>query len=231
MRILIFQLTTFFIIYAVDFNGKLVTERHYLNIQLISLLITSFYFFNPAVSIDFWKQHKSLSVSCLLLVLFGTGKTIISYKEHNDWVAREINCYEPAMKEIENAYSNRLIVVTLSNLYLFDHNFSILNQNYKKNTYLVFDAFTFSLVPDYMNYLRQKCNCDPADPVAFFKWLSKGKALYMAEPARYDLTERYMNTVHHQKINFIPSGNLIKPDCIKSTEMSDYELRSIIISE
>ena len=227
LRILIFQLTTFFIIYAVDFNGKLVTERHFLNIQLISLLITSFYFFNPAVSIDFWKQHKSLSVGCLLLVLFGTGKTIISYKEHNDWVAREINCYEPAMKEIENAYSNRLIVVTLSNLYLFDHNFSILNQNYKKNTYLIFDAFTFSLVPDYMNYLRQKCNCDPTDPVAFYQWLSDSKALYMAEPARYDLTERYMNTVHHQNIKFTLPDNFRKPGCIEDTEMKDYEIRKV----
>jgi len=230
-RIVLFQISTFLIIYLVDFNGRLITERHFLNIQLISLLITSFYFFNPTVPFDFWKGHKILLLSCFLFVLFGTGATIVNYKQHNDSVAHSVNCYESAMQEIEDSYAGRIIVVTLSNAYLLDHNFSIKNKNYTKNTYLLFDAFTFSLLPNYMNYLSSQCQCNPADPVAFLNWSVGKNALYLAEAARYNLIEKYMRLIHHQKIKFISIGSLEKPDCIQSTEMKDYELRNIVVGD
>lgn len=94
----------------------------------------------------------------------------------------------------------------------------------------MFDVFTYSLAPGYLNYLSGQCHCDPTDPVAFYQWLLDSKALYISEPQRFDLTERYMNIVHHQKFKFVLPANFKKPDCMKGTEMEEYEVREIVSS-
>ena len=93
----------------------------------------------------------------------------------------------------------------------------------------MFDVFTYSLAPGYLNYLGSQCQCDPTNPLAFFNWLSEQKALYIAEAPRYDLTETYMNIIHHQKIKFTASGHVINAPCISSTNMKDYEIRAVTI--
>ncbi len=89
--------------------------------------------------------------------------------------------------------------------------------------------FTYSLAPCYLNYLGSQCNCDPVNPVAFYQWLLDSKALYISEPGRYDLTERYMDIVNHQKFKFKASGHVINAPCIYSTDMKDYEIRAVTI--
>jgi hypothetical protein len=139
----------------------------------------------------------------------------------------DIKCYESAMQEIENTFTNRLVVANLSNVYLLNRSFSIYTDNYVKNKYIMFDVFTYSLAPGYINYLANQCHCDPVNPVAFYQWLLDSKALYISEPGRYDLTERYMDIVHHQKFKFILPANFKKPDCMLGTEMEEYEVREI----
>lgn len=226
-KIILFQIATFLVIYGVDFNGRLVGERHFLNLQLVALLISAYYVFGAMAASDLQRLGKPLLVIALLLIAAGTLPTLLNYKASNDFMAADIECYESAMEEIENTFSNRLVVATLSNVYLLNRSFSVYNHNYIKNKYIMFDVFTYSLAPGYLNYLGSQCSCDPTDPVAFYQWLSDSKALYMAEPDRYDLTERYMNTVHHQNIKFTLPDNFRKPGCIDASEMAEFELRDI----
>ena len=226
-KIMFFQAFTFFVIYALDYNGHLINGRHFLNIELISLLVISFYFFN-SISIDFLDLNRRLCIGCLLFVLCGTVLSLENYKKNNDLVVFETNSFELIMKEVESLFSNRIIIHTLSNYNLFNKEFSFKNKNYTKNQYLMFDLFTYSLTPKYIKYLDSQCNCNASDPVAFFNWLSKNNALYITDPYRSTLTEKYMRIIHKQKIKFASPINLSIPSCPDINECG-CEIRKIVL--
>ncbi len=228
-KIILFQLAVFVIIYLVDFNGRLVGERHFLSLQLMALLITTVYFFTAINLAAVWQGHKLLLAAGVLFLLVATGQTIVNYKANNDKLAADTKCYESAIAQIENTYANRLIVCTLSNIYLLNQSFSIFNKTYSRNTYIMFDVFTYSLSPDYLNYLGKECNCDPTRPTDFFQWLADKKALYMGDADRYDLTHRYMNIVHHQQIEFTKPADFPVSPCLNTTEMNLFELRDVLV--
>jgi hypothetical protein len=228
LKIIVFQVATFMIIYFVDYTGQLVCGRHFLNLEIISLLITSFFFFVNNTYV-FSRQNRLVSIICMLFVLGAIRLCLTNYKNDSNAIADNTYCYEKTMGEIDSLYSNRIIILTTDNFHLFDHVFSIKNKKYDNNTYLMYDVWTYCLFPEYSNFLAKKCNCDPLDPVAFFNWLSSNNALYIAEPWRYDLTAKYMNIMHSQNLNFVPNSEYKKPECINDRDMGKFELRRVIV--
>jgi hypothetical protein len=159
----------------------------------------------------------------------GIAITLLHYKKTNTASAAEMNYHQEAMKKIEHIYKNRLIVVTNDNYYLFDRNFSIIKKQYTQNKYILFDVFTYSLTPNYLNYLSRQCNCDSSDPVAFFQWLANQKALYISKPKRFDLTEQYMRLIHHQNLKFVAPENIEQLMAGEDSSSMDYQLKKVTI--
>ena len=227
-KILLFQTATFAIIYALDYNGILVTGRHFLSLQLISLLLILFYFFNEDTNFRSTNFSKVISILALLLIVGTDIYTVLEYKKSNWKQANETACYESAMQNIENTYHHRIIVTTMCSVYLLNHTFSIYNKNYTNNTYIMYDMFTYSLIPEYVEYLKKISGCNSLNPVKFYTWLSKQKALYLANPTRFDLTEKYMRIVHHFPLTFVNQSDLKRPDCIANTNLSDFQLCAVV---
>ncbi|CAK9249849.1 unnamed protein product [Sphagnum jensenii] len=182
-KMILFQICTAGIIYVLDFNGFLVSNRHFMSLQFLSLFITCFYFFDAP---DIRKVFRSRTL-ILLTLIFLSGAlllTLLKYKSENTVVDQKVNDMVNTMKKLEQKYTGRIVLITIDSRFLFDQHFSLINEPYRKNTYLMFDWFTFPLTPRYMHYLSAKCNCDANDPAAFFRWLAANDALYVASPYR-----------------------------------------------
>lgn len=227
-KIILFQLVTFAIVYGLDYNGLLVAGRHFLNIQLISLLISLFYFCNENTSFTI-SHRKLISGLSILILIVASVFTINHYKDSNRAQAFSAVCREKMMDEIESKIHNRIIAVQMEGVYLLDHPVSFYNRNYVKNTYILYDAFTYSLIPEYTEYLKKFSGCDPLDPTAFFTWLSKQKALYLTNTNYFELTEKYMQLIHHLPLKFKPIPSVHCLECLKSANMKNMELRAISI--
>jgi hypothetical protein len=228
LKMTLFTLAVFLIIYAIDYNGFLVSNRHFLSMQIISLMVLCFYFFDA--------QRKNLSynklivTSILLFIFIGVGKTVLNYKQQSKSLDNQITLMANTMKEFERRYTNRIVAVTIDSRFLFDNHFTIFNANYTKNTYLMFDWFTFPLTPRYVDYLSRKCNCDANDPVVFYKWLATNNALYFSVPSRYDLTARYMKNVHNLDVEFVDPIKLNSLRNINNGQTDDCEIRRVKIT-
>jgi hypothetical protein len=229
-KILLFQVCTFIILYALDYNGFLISYRHFINLQIISLLIVSFYFFDsPAFNMI--NLTNVFSILALLFLYCSVGVTVHNYKQENVRVYNKVENMENTMKEFERRYNNRIVISTLDGRFLFDQNFSIESKNYTANKYLMFDWFEFSLTPKYVHYLNSQCNCDANNPVAFFRWLSANNALYLTTPYRYDLTKRYMQIVHGCRLNFNAPVRINSLLGIESSETDSCEVRTISVAD
>lgn len=194
IKMVVYVVFTFIVIYALDYNGLLVCNRHFFNLQFISLLVLCFYFFNAGPFTEFKSKRKTVFLAVLFLVC-GLAITLVKYKRENEEVNNYVSNMVKTMNKFEAKYTNRVVVVTNDGRFLFDQHFSIWNNNYTKNTYLIYDWFTFAVTPRYVDYLNRTCNCDASDPVAFFSWLASKNALYISAPHRFDLTEKFMRTV------------------------------------
>ena len=226
LKIIVFQLAVFGLIYALDFNGSLVAGRHFLILQLIALLITSFCF-----SHGVYRFGRTAVVIYMAAVFCSTAITLWHYKKYNHAIAQSNECCESYMQNIENTYHNRIIVTTMGSVYLMNHNFSVKHKNYTKNKWLLYDAFTYSLSPDYTAYLSRQCNCNATDPVAFYSWLASQNGLYMSNQRYFDLTKEYMNVIHNQPLRFVPDKHLEKPECIFSTNLPDVDVLRVAIGD
>ena len=202
-RMIVFQICVAGILYALDYNGFLVSNRHFMSLQFIALFITGFYFFDSQV----FKKRSGAKVAtgiAFLFIILGLVATLIRYKEENTAIEQEVNDMVLTMKRLEQKYTNRLVLITIDSRFLFDQHFTLENEIYEKNTYIMFDWFTFPLSPRYVQYVSRKCNCDANDPVALFKWLSDNHALYIASPYRCDLVRRYLKAIHGCNVEFDP---------------------------
>ena len=224
-KLLLWQLVTFGILYGLDFNGLLVDGRHFLNLQLISMLITLYY------AADAWARLTRLRgwvwAGGLLLLFLADGLTLTHYVATNRMVMQSVRCYESFMEETERTYNGRIVVLTLDNYNLLDHPFTFREKKYTGNTYLMYDLFTFSLIPEYVAYLDRMCGCRASDPVAFYRWLASREALYIAKPRRYNLTERYMRIIHGQKLAFVPDNRLADMPCTKISHKKGFEVLKV----
>lgn len=228
LRILTFQILTFAVIYSLDYTGKLVCGRHFLNLQLITLLLLLFYFFDAPFN---WKLSKNSMLVCafsLLFVLAGLIVTLGNYIKTNKAMACDTARYELSMEAFEQQYSNRIVVLNMSASRLMDHNFSIKSNVYTKNKYLLFDAFNYSLIPIYSDYLNVQCSCDNQNPVDFFNWLSQNNTLYLSRPQQAEITENYMNKVHDLKLRLKPVS-VFKKRSSSYNSYLDETVRNVII--
>lgn len=233
-KLVLFQVVVFAILYVLDFNGRLVAERHFLPVQLMAAVISLYILFeSSAYAVAYCNGvGRATGHLCLLLALAAGIFTVANYKAENCTLSTEIACYEKAMQQVESKYAHRTIVNTISNIYLLNHNFSFYARNYTNCRYLMYDVFTFSLIPEYTAYLNRTCGCDALDPVTFYTWLAKQNALYMCDPPRFDLTERYMNLVHALPLRFVASpDSLVVPSCMSDTHLHDFELRNVVIAD
>lgn len=202
-RMIVFQFCAASILYALDYNGFLVSNRHFMSLQLIALFITAFYFFDaPAVRTG--TAAKILSGIVFLFIITALVMTLLRYKEESNAIEQEVTDMAQTMERLEQKYTDRLVIVTIDSRFLFDQHFLLENKIYEKNTYIMFDWFTFPLTPRYVQYVSRKCNCDANDPVALFKWLSDHHALYIASPYRCDLVRRYLKAVYGCNVEFEP---------------------------
>lgn len=227
-KILIFSLFTFLVIYALDYNGFLVCNRHFLNLQFTSLFVLGFFLFNTGSNQKINKK-KTLLTIILLSLLPGLGLTLYKYKIDNIIVDQKTEAVVQTMKKFETMYSNRIVVCTIDSRFLFDQHFFVTNENYTKNTYIMYDWFTFAITPRYVDYLSRTCHCDSNDPVAFFHWLADQKALYLAIPYRYHLTEDYMRIVHACPVTFEDSLRINSLIDAKNFDTKDVEVRTVRI--
>jgi hypothetical protein len=78
-----------------------------------------------------------------------------------------------------------------------------------------------------MDYLNRLCKYDAENPVAFFDWLSKNKALYLSSPYRYDLTKRYIKAVHNYGLNFGSAVNVNSLGNVKHGGNENCEIRVV----
>ncbi len=215
-----FQILVFIILYSLDYNGRLLDGRHFLNIQIVVILI-SLYIIFPILKDVSSKRHISIMLLLIILCFSGTIVTLSNYKERNRQNEYDVDCYKSAMQKLESSYQNKLIVLTISTYQLFDKKVSFYNKNYLKNKYIIFDGFTFSLTPPYMEYLDKICRCNNQNPQEFFDWLIKEDALYICQPQTQHVLKQYMNAVHHYPLNLSPVEIEISP-CIENTLLREY---------
>jgi len=201
LKLAAFVIFTFAVLYALDYNGFLLYNRHFFNLQLTSVLILCFYFSNSFTNQN-KKVKKRLLIPVLIILPFALGATVVRCKQENSIMMQQTDAMINAMARFERMYINRVVVITNDGRFLFDKHFTLLNHNYTKNTYIMFDWFTFGLTPNYVNYLSRICNCDDNDPVAFFHWLASENAVFIAAPSRFRLIENYMHIVYHCNVKF-----------------------------
>jgi len=230
-KVLLFQAITFCIIYYADYNGFLIASRHFLNLQLLSLLIVCYYFFADSGASDVLAKYKYLYLLILIPVGAAAVNTITNYKNSNTVALTDIADKEQLMGKVESTYSGRTIVVTLAGFQLFDHRFSVRNIKYQNNKYILFDVLSHQLLPVYMNYLNSQCHCDALNPVQFYNWLEESKALYISDSAQCMLTEKYMQIIYADKVMFIRPINLNKMAGVDNFGTRDCEIREVTIEK
>lgn len=222
-KLLIWFLYGFVVLYLLDFNGLLVDGRHFFNIQLIIHFVGLYIIRNLEIS------NKPLAFFTVSFLLFATVSTLLFYKKANREMAYSIDCYEAFMGELEHEFQGRIIVATLDNYNILDQKFSFWSYNYTLNTYIMYDMFTFSLIPEYEAYLSKKCRCDAGDPTIFMDWLAEQKALYIAKDTRYSITQQYMELVHDKIYFFSPVPQLQEMPCTKGSYKKDFKVKQLTI--
>jgi hypothetical protein len=233
VKITIFQLGVLLIIIGLDFNGFLVDHRHFLNIQLIALLISTLFFCKSGVAKSGPIFLKRAGIAIVVLVLTSIPLSISYIKQMNNDMIRDVACRESAMESLEGAYDHQTFILTLGSWFLTNHNFSIFTKTYKKNRYLLYDVFTYSIIPSYQRYQTRLCDCDAADPTQFFHWIADQHMRYVADPERFDLTKKYMHLVHHFDMDFVTDSGFVKEPCLADhqNQSSYMDIRVIKISK
>jgi hypothetical protein len=226
IKIILFQLCVACIIYGLDCNGFLVSYRHFMSLQFIALIISCFYFFDAPVFR--FGRNKSITVLLVFCILTaGIMQTMSNYVRENIATDHKVTEMVQTMNKFEQKYTNRIVAISIDSRFLFDQHFSLTNKTYQKNTYIMFDWFTFPLTPRYIDYMSRKCQCDYNDPVALFKWFSDNKVIYIASPYRYNLLKRYMKIVHGCDVNF-DKKEKINDLCNIQNEETDRDQITII---
>lgn len=228
-KIISLMVATFFIIYVLDYNGQLVCNRHFLNMQFIALLLSSFFVFTTLVHTN-TTLPKWVGASVFILLSIGTIATVPTYKIDLDVQYEAETQMEKAMRKLEATFQNRIFALTLESRFLFDQHFTLLNRMYQSNTYIMFDWFTFDLTPRYVDFKQRNCKCDANNPVELFDWMAKNNVLYVSTPKKFDLTERYMKKVHGLAVKFTEPINVNEWTQTNDFNTKDCEIRKVTIA-
>lgn len=230
IKVLFFSSFIFLLLIYLD-NNIAVAERHFVSIQIIASIISLLYLFNRT---SFYMLTKNkIYLFWLVLILFSSYSTLKNALGNQIEVAKEVECLESVMENIDKVYQNKYIVASLSTFHLLDRKYTFKNKNYKNNTYLIYDLSNYSIVPRYIEYLSKLCNCNAANPLDFFKWAAEKQVIFIVTKERYNLIEKYIKLKHHQNIVYKDASKiekLNKPACIYNSIFHNYELKVVVFS-
>ncbi|MEX0810928.1 MAG: hypothetical protein WD048_01845 [Chitinophagales bacterium] len=229
--IVLFNVFNFLLLSIIDYKAEIYL-RHFLCFQIFTLLICLFYLFRSEIKNS--KHTLITAVLSIILIVPAFGYTIKNYIENYSSVAEAIDCYKSTMHKIEENFQNRYLLVSLEAYHLFDKPPSIKNKNYTKNTYLMYDLSTYSIVPSYVRYLSTICNCKAENPVLFLNWAADNQVLYIGNTNRVEILEQFMKVIYDIEVSFTPiSSKKNKHECMKpsvsnnSIAGSDFEIFQI----
>jgi hypothetical protein len=223
--------TVYFLLYAyIEYNTD-ISNRHLSPFLVLQVLLNILLLF---------KYHKiqglqsfAFLFSMFILLIFA-WRTLQNYSTKYNILHQEVSCLEKTMESIEKQYQNQIVVISLFNYRLLDHPFSFYTNNYKANTYILYDLSYYSLVPPNEQYLAKLCACDPENPLEFFTWLQEVNGLYVSVEPRFELIENYMNFNHGVDFKFVQFDQdlkLIKPACILNSQQGEFEMKRIFMSK
>lgn len=228
LRFGLFCLYSAGVLYALDYTGFLVAHRHFMSLVLVCTLLATAYVCHTVQRSVIRYQRAGRWVAMGLLYLAAIP-LLSRYQAENRQQYQQVVAMEQAMQHFEQRYSGRIVAISIDGRFLFDRHFSLFNRTYKKNTYIMFDWFTFHLTPRYMDYLHRLCGCDAEDPVAFFDWLSRQHALYISDPYRYSLTSQYMRAVHGVDLRFEQPDSINRSTGIDVDAIRDLQVRTVVL--
>lgn len=227
LRILIFNTFLYLLLCYLDYHVN-ISSRHFTGIQVISIFV-SFLIFNRSKITLLSNYIKAPAFLILFVGIFISLNNVVA--NHNQ-VINEVHCLEKVMNSFEKEIRNEIVIVGLSTFHLFDRNYSFSNNIYKKNTYLIYDASNYSIVPRYTSYLSNVCKCNASIPGDFFKWAAENDAVFITTKDRYELISEYYNYKYRKPLKFynLPSVELIEtPKCIENNINNGYEIKRVII--
>ena len=224
-RLVLFILFSFLLLYAVDYKGLLLSGRHFLGFQLTTLLIALFYFFSEQAKFDGVVKRLVAVMSVPVFAAF--TYTLYWYKRENREVWLATCDMEKAMQYIESRYVGHMVVVSNEARYCFDRHPTLKNQIYTKNTYILFDHGTYSMVPRYSDYMKRLTGYGVESPEKLVRWFSDQDALYMSNHERYGLIQSYFGEIYGMQVVFADSVNINQAAGGGNFMTQDYEIRSI----
>jgi hypothetical protein len=95
----------------------------------------------------------------------------------------------------------------------------------------MFDWFTFSLVPRYVDYVDRVCKCDSQNPVEFFKWMQKDKVLIISSISKFEILKKYMKIVYKKDIDFIEPVYVNSIGGAELFSTKDFQIRNVVVAE
>jgi hypothetical protein len=215
-RLVLFVLFSVALVYALNYNGNLVEGRHFLNLHLVALLILCHYVFGSKKPNQSTPANVSVkAITAVVLLLAVAVANAYHYKLSNTGRYNELLCCEQTMAQIESTYRGQIILCNMSAVYVQEHPFSFTTKIYQGNTYIMHDAFTYSLIPEYAAHVYQRLGADMYKPVQFFDTLRQQHALYMSNAARAEVLQHYMQAVHHSAFTLTPDTAYHAPACMQ----------------
>lgn len=226
-KVLFFSIFIFLLLVYLDYNVA-VADRHFVSIQIVSFVICIIYLFKRSSSLKL--INKKVFIVFMLLILLSAFSTLKNAIGNQIQVAQEVECLEAVFEDIAGRFENRYIVASLSTFHLWDRKYTFRNKNYDKNTYLIYDLSNYSIVPRYLNYLSELCQCEASNPLAFFKWASENEVIFIVTEERFKLIEQYIQLKHNETMQYIDlqkSEKIKKPACIFNAIYSNYEFKLV----
>lgn len=231
-KILLFILFFYSLLIYLDYTVK-VEDRHFVSLNIISSILMLM-FFNKLSFRNIVSHPKPPFVVVISLLLISSFSTVSNALGNQVQVADDVACLESVMEDIEMIYQDKIIVASLATFHLFDRKYTFRNNNYKKNTYLIYDLSNYSIVPRYLAYLSEICNCSAEKPEQFFNWAFENNVIFLSVEERFELIEKYLILKHNIDSEFeevVLSKKHQKPNCMNNSVYKDYFIKSLTMKQ
>lgn len=226
-RLILFLVFIFALLTYLDYNVA-VGQRHFYSL-LIVIAFVSLQFYPKEIKHNNWLNGLLFTIVC-----FGTIITLKNTLSNQINIAQEVECIQDNMKKIEQRYRNKTMLMDINTIHLVDQKYTFFNQNYSANQYLLFDVSTYSILPRYLKYLSQICNCDASKANEVLQWASKNNVIFITTEHRKDLLRKYLKVHHNIESDFFYANHFSsfkKPECLQQTIYNDFQLNTLKIHE
>lgn len=218
---LAFHLIVFSVLTYLDYNVK-VENRHFLPIMQIAVVLSSFISFRHHLILS--QKHRILTWLLSIVMLVLEGIDLRNAKENVNLVAQDVACLTETMQEFEQNVQNQIVAVNVASFHLFDRVYSLSNEVYKQNTYIMYDLSNYAVAPQNMRYLDELCGCDSENPVAFYNWAKDQGVIFLNTERRENLSLAYLNFKSDTTWKFTQPDKfkgLLKKECLQQTVYAD----------